>query len=107
MTHKSNPTKRHPPNGMKVPASQPARLRPMYLIVIAAIMLLAGCGQPPPTAPTVQAAVTLVVGTVQSAVEQAAPTVQAARTAVRATVQAGATEIAPTVEAAQATVDAA
>src|SRR3954451_22724133 len=107
MAHKSNPPKRHPSQGMEAPASQSVRLRLMPLIVIAAILLLAGCGQPAPTTPTVQAAATLVVGTVQSAAEQAAPTVQAARTEVRATLQAGATEIAPTVQAAQVTADAA
>jgi hypothetical protein len=78
----------------------------MYPIVIAAIMLVTGCGQPQPTTPTVQAAATQVVGTVQSAVEQAAPTVQTAREQAAATVQTGATEIAPTVQVARTEVRA-
>jgi hypothetical protein len=107
MAHNANWPKRHPSRGIETPASQPARrLRPMYPIVIAAIMLLTSCGQPQATAPTVQAAATQVVGTVQSAVEQVAPTVQAARTEVRATIQTGATQIAPTVQAARTEVRA-
>jgi len=119
MRLKANQPKRRPPGSMEAPAIQPARrLRLMYMIVIAAIIMLTGCGQQPATPPTVQAAATQIVGTVQSAAEQAAPTVQAARTEiaptvvaaqteVRATLAAGATEIAPTVQAGQATLDAA
>jgi hypothetical protein len=76
-------------------------------VVVLGILGACAAPAPPPSTPTIQAAATQAVATVQSAASAVAPTAAAAQTQGIATVQSVASAVAPTVVAANATVSAA